>query len=162
MYDIISHTPNSHGVCISFLAAVMDPDKVRDYADQFSLSDRDIMMEEDNQILAKLLKQILSGETAADIDQLLQDIPVQPHVVVPVRTVQEAVAAGDLPLLDVDAANVFSRSECILQEHVCKHDVNTEEFSTGCLQNWQLGSAITMGMSWAYPPRAASSGQQGS
>ncbi len=29
----------------------------------------------------------------SDIDQLLQDIPVQPPVVVPVRTVQEAVAA---------------------------------------------------------------------
>ena len=36
----------------------------------------------------------------------MQDIPVQPPVVVPVRTVQEAVAAGDLPPLDVDAANI--------------------------------------------------------
>ncbi len=53
-----------------------------------------------------------------DIEKLLQDIPVQPPVVVPVRTVQEAIAAGDLPALDEDAANVFSQSERILQEHV--------------------------------------------
>ena len=33
---------------------------------------------------------------ANDIEQLLQDIPIQPPVVVPVRTVQEAVAAGDM------------------------------------------------------------------
>ncbi len=39
---------------------------------------------------------------------------------------------------------------------------NPSRFSAGCLQNWQLGSAITMSMSWAYPPRAASSGLQGS
>ena len=59
MYDIISQTPNSPGVCISSLAAanlppaqssgalasdgdhdpdrVMDPDEARDYADQFSV-----------------------------------------------------------------------------------------------------------------------------
>ncbi len=86
MYYIISQTPNSHCVCISSLVAVMDLDKACDCADQFPLSDRDIMMEEDNQILATLLKQIPSGKTAADIDQLLQDIPVQPPVVVPVRT----------------------------------------------------------------------------
>jgi hypothetical protein len=41
-----------------------------------------------------------------------------PPVVVPVRTVQEAVAAVDLPPLDADAANVFSRIERILQDHV--------------------------------------------
>jgi hypothetical protein len=52
---------------------------------------------------------------------------VQPPVVVPVRTVQEAVAAGDLLPLDVNAANVFSQSEHILQEHVGKHDVNAVE-----------------------------------
>ena len=90
-----------------------------------SLSDRD--MEEDNQILATLLKQIPSCKTVSDIDQLLQDIPVQPPVVVLVRTVQEAVAAGDLPPLDVDAANVFSLSERFLQEHVGKHYVNAVE-----------------------------------
>ncbi len=101
---------------------VMDPDEARDYADQFPLSDRDI--EEDNQILATLLERIPSCKTASDIDQLLQDIPVQPPVVVPVRTVQGAVAAGDLPPLDVDAANLFSRSEHILQEQIGKHDVN--------------------------------------
>ena len=58
---------------------------------------------------------------ADDTEQLLQDIPVQPPVVVPVRTVQEAVAAGDIPPLDMDAAEVFSQSERILQEHVRKH-----------------------------------------
>jgi hypothetical protein len=46
---------------------------------------------------------------------------VQPPVVVPVRTVQQTVAAGDLPPLDVNAANVFSQSKRILQEHVRKH-----------------------------------------
>ena len=41
-------------------------------------------------------------------------------MVVPARTVQEAqaVAAGDLPPLDVDASNVFTQSERILQEHL--------------------------------------------
>ena len=128
-------------MCISSLAAAnlpptlssgdldahreMDPDDARDYADQFPLSDRD--MEEDNQILATLLERIPSSKTASDIDQLLQDIPVQPPVVVPVRTVREAVAAGDLPPFDVDAANVFSRSKRILQEHVGKHNVNAVE-----------------------------------
>ncbi len=60
---------------------------------------------------------------AADIEQLLQDIPVQPQVIFPVRTVQEAVAAGDLPPLDVDAAYVCSESERILQQQVLQ--VNT-------------------------------------
>ena len=103
----------------------MDTDEACDYADQFPLSDRD--MEEDNQILAALLKRIPSCITVSDIDQLLQDIPVQPPLLVPVRTVQEAVAAGYLPPLDVDAAKVFSLSEHILQEHVGKHDVNAVE-----------------------------------
>ena len=82
-------------------------------------------MEEDAEILATLLKHIPSCMTrnADDIEQLLQDIPVQPPVVVPVRTVQEAVAAGDLPPLDVDAADVFSQSERILQEHVRERTV---------------------------------------
>ncbi len=52
---------------------------------------------------------------------------MQPPVAVPVRTVQEAIAAGDLPPLDVDAANVFSQSERILQEHVRKHGTNSGE-----------------------------------
>ncbi len=30
----------------------------------------------------------------------------------------------DMPPLDVDAANVFSKSERILQEHVRQHDIN--------------------------------------
>ncbi len=84
-------------------------------------------MEEDAEILATLLKHIPSCMNAADIEQLLQDIPVQPPVVVPVRTVQEAVEAGDIPPLDVDAAEVFSKSERILQEHVRKHGTNAGE-----------------------------------
>jgi len=81
----------------------MDADEERDYADQDPLSEMD--MEEDAEILATLLKHIPSCMSAADIEQLLQDIPVQPPVVVPARTVQEAIAAGDLPPLDVDAAH---------------------------------------------------------
>ena len=103
----------------------MDLDEERDYADQDPLADMD--MEEDAEILATLLKHIPSCMSADDIDKLLQDIPVQPPVVVPVRTVQEAIAAGELPALDVDAANVFSQSERILQEHVRKHGNNAGE-----------------------------------
>ena len=99
----------------------MDADEERDYADQDLLSDMD--MEEDAEIPATLLKRIPSCMSAADIEQLLQDIPVQPPVVVPVRTVQEAIATGDLPPLDVDAADVFSQSERILQEHVRERTV---------------------------------------
>ena len=76
----------------------MDADEERDYADQDPLSDMD--MEEDAEILAIFLKHTASCMSAADIEQLLQDIPVQPLVVVPVRTVQEAIAAGDLPPLE--------------------------------------------------------------
>ncbi len=36
-------------------------------------------MEEDNQIITTLLKQVPSCITAADIDQLIQDIPAQYH-----------------------------------------------------------------------------------
>jgi len=103
----------------------MDADEARDYADQDPPSDMD--MEDDAEILATLLKHIPSCMNADDIEQLLQDIPVQPPVVVPVRTVQEAVAAGDIPPLDVDAAEVFSQSERILQEHVRKHGNNAAE-----------------------------------
>ncbi len=52
---------------------------------------------------------------------------MHPTVVVPVRTVQEGVAVGDLLLLDVDASNVFSQSERVLQEHVGEHDVNSTD-----------------------------------
>ena len=137
--------PNPHCICCCSLAAAdippahsahaidgghdadreMDSDEERDFADHGPLTDMD--MEEDAQILATLLKHIPSCMHAADIEQLLQSIPVQPPVVVPVRTVQEAVAAGDLPPLDVDAANVFSESERILQEHVLKHGTNANE-----------------------------------
>jgi hypothetical protein len=53
-------------------------------------------MEADNQILGTLLKHMPSSMKVEDIEQLLQEIPVQlPPAVVPVRTMQEAVAAGD-------------------------------------------------------------------
>jgi hypothetical protein len=84
-------------------------------------------MEEDAQILATLLKHIPSCMNAADIEQLLQDIPDQQPVVVPARTVLEAVEAGDLPPLDRDAANVFTESEHILQEHVLNQGTNACE-----------------------------------
>ena len=93
----------------------MDADEERDYANQDPLSDMD--MEEDAEILATLLKHIPSCMSAADIEQLLQDIPVQPPVIVPVRTVQEATAAGDPALkparLDVlpGQPDVMSMSE---------------------------------------------------
>ncbi len=99
-------------------------DEKRDCADQGPLIDMD--MEEDAEILSLLLKHMPSCIDAADIEQLVQDIPVQPPVVVPVRAVQEAVAAGDLPPLDADAANVFSRSERILQDHF-RHNTNAAE-----------------------------------
>ena len=98
----------------------LDFDEECDYADQGPLTDMD--MEEDTKILTLLLKHMPSCIDADDIEQLVRDIPVQPPVVVPVRTVQEAVAAGDLPPLDADAANVFSRSERILQDHVSRHN----------------------------------------
>ena len=147
MYYIICilQTPNPHGMRCSSLAAAnlppaqhsdagdggndpdreMDPDEARDYADQGPLPERD--MEEDNEILAALLKHMPSCMNADDIEKLLQEIPVHPPAVVPVRTVQEAVRAGDLPPLDEDAANVFSWSERILQDYVHKHDVNATE-----------------------------------
>ena len=108
IYDIICilQTPNPHCMLCSSLAAAnlppaqrsdagdggndpdreMDPDEARDYADQGPLPDRD--MEEDNQILATLLQRIPSCKTASDIEQLMQDIPVQPPVVVLVATIE--------------------------------------------------------------------------
>jgi hypothetical protein len=93
----------------------MDFEDDRDFADQVPLTDMDI--EVDAEMLALLLKHMPSC-IAADIEQLVQEIPVQLAVMVPVRTVQEAVSAGDLPPLDADAANVFSLSEHFLQDHV--------------------------------------------
>jgi hypothetical protein len=107
----------------------MDIDEDRDFADQGPLTDMDI--EEDAKILSLLLKHMPSCIYAAHIQQLVQDIPVQPPVEVPVRTVQvllqEAVAAGDLPPLDADAANNFSRSERILQDHFRRHNTNAAD-----------------------------------
>ncbi len=86
------------------------------------------VMEKDAKIISPLLKHMPSCVDAADIKQLVRDIPVQPPVVVvPVRTVQDAVAAGDLPPLDVDAANVFSRSKRILRDHFRRHNTNAAE-----------------------------------
>jgi hypothetical protein len=101
----------------------MDPDKQRDYADQGPPSDSDV--DGDTQILATLLKHIPECIDAADIELLLQGIPVQPPVVIPARSMQEAIQAEDMPPLDVDAPKVFSKSERILQEeHVRQHDIN--------------------------------------
>jgi hypothetical protein len=88
----------------------MDPEEQLDLTDQGPLTDMDL--EEDTQTpsLATLLKYIPSWMNTADIEQLLQDIPVQPPVVIPARTVLEAVQA-----LDVDAANIFSQREQNLQ-----------------------------------------------
>ena len=88
----------------------MDADEERDYADQDPLSDLD--MEEDAEILATLLKHIPSCMNADDIEQLLQDIPVQPPVVVPVRTVQEAIAAWMQPTSS-HRANAFFRNTSV-------------------------------------------------
>jgi hypothetical protein len=58
-------------------------------------------MEEDTQILTTLLKltfpSCMNGEA---IEQILQEIPKQLPVVVPVRMMQEVVVAGELPPLD--------------------------------------------------------------
>jgi polyhydroxyalkanoate synthesis regulator phasin len=100
----------------------MDSDEERDYADQGPRSDSDL--DGDTQILATLLKLIPGCIDAADIELLLQGIPVQPPVVIPARSMQEAIQAEDIPPLDVDAANVFSKTERIIQEHVRQHDIN--------------------------------------
>ncbi len=102
---------------------VMDPDEQRDFADQGPPSDSDL--DGDTQILATLLKLIPGCIDAADIELLLQGIPVQPPVVIPARSMQEAIQAEDMPPLDVDAANIFSKSERILQEHIRQHDMTS-------------------------------------
>jgi hypothetical protein len=63
----------------------MDFDGELDFADHVPLTDMD--MEEDAEMLALLLKHTPSCIDAADIEQLVRDIPVQLPVVVPVRTV---------------------------------------------------------------------------
>jgi hypothetical protein len=73
----------------------MDPDEERDFADQRPPSDSDL--DGDTQILAILLKHIPGCINAADIELLRQDIPVQPPVVIPARTMQEAIQAEDMP-----------------------------------------------------------------
>jgi len=104
----------------------MDADEARDFADQDPPSAMD--MEADAEILATLLKHIPSCMNADDIEQLLQDIPVQPPVVVPIRTVQEAIAAGDLPALDVDQHGTNAGELQNLIQRVLHHpDFNADE-----------------------------------
>ena len=92
----------------------MDYEKEFDFADQGPLTDMDMdqVAQIMSQILVTLLESIPSCMNAADIEQLLQEIPVQAPVAVPVRTVQpeEAKTAGNLPPLDVEAGNVFLQS----------------------------------------------------
>jgi hypothetical protein len=86
-------------------------------------------MAEDTKILTTHLKHIPSGMSADDIEQLLPDIPGNVHLwwfqPGECRTLQAAVAARDLPPLDVGAANVIS--QCILQKHFSQHDVDSIE-----------------------------------
>jgi hypothetical protein len=88
----------------------------------------------DTQILATLLKLIPGCINAADIELLLQGIPVQPPVVIPARSMQDAIQAEDMPPLDVDAANVFSKSERILQEQVRQHDIRQHDINATVLK----------------------------
>jgi hypothetical protein len=82
--------------------------------------DRD--MEEDVQNLATLMKHLLPCMYAGDIEQLLRDIPEQPPLVVPARTVQEAVDAGDLlhwmwmQPMSSHRANTFCRTASVNTE----------------------------------------------
>ncbi len=85
---------------------VMDPDEQRDYANQGPPSDLDL--DGDTQILATLLKHISECIDAADIELLLQDIPVQPPVVIPARTMQEAIQAEDMPPFLIIACYMIS------------------------------------------------------
>jgi hypothetical protein len=72
------------------------------------------------------LKHIPACINAAHIELLVQDIPVQPPVVISSssRTMQEKVEAKDLPPLDVEAV-IFSQSALILQEHFRDRTVDT-------------------------------------
>ncbi len=65
----------------------MDSDEERDYANQGPCSDSDMDGDTQimSQILATLLKLIPGCIDAADIELLLQGIPVQPPVVIPAR-----------------------------------------------------------------------------
>ena len=108
---MISTLPSSNGHAVALAGAdispairtdhdsdsdrVMDPDEQRDYADQAPPSDSDL--DGDTQILATLFKHIPECIDTADIELLLQDIPVQPPVVIPARTMQEAIQAEDMP-----------------------------------------------------------------
>jgi hypothetical protein len=65
-------------------------------------------------------------------------------------------------LLDVPSGQQCGQMICTLHQRCLSiRYANHTRFSAGCLRNWQLGSAITMGMSWAYPATAVSSGLQG-
>ena len=95
-------------------------------------------MEEDAEILATLLEHIPSCMSAPDIEQLLQDIPVQPPVVVPVRTVQEAIAAGDLPPL-VEACGASLARVSVSQ---IPSDCPLASFKTGSVDRRELWSGL--------------------
>ncbi len=130
MYDIINDIILCpHYICLAAAEVAEPPPNQRADASDDNLDARSVDrdMEEDIQNLATLMKHLLSCMYTADIEQLLQDIPEQTPVVVPARTVQEVVDAGDLPPLDVDAANVFTQSEHILQDHIRKYSNNSAE-----------------------------------
>ena len=63
---------------------IMDSDEEGDFAEQGPPSDFEL--EEDTQILATPLKHIPACIDTAQIKLLLQDIPVQPPVVIPARS----------------------------------------------------------------------------
>jgi hypothetical protein len=64
----------------------MDPDEERDFADQ--ALPQTWTWKKDTQILATLLKHIHACINTADIDVLLEEIPVQPPVVIPANVAQ--------------------------------------------------------------------------
>ncbi len=98
---------------------VMYPDEERDFADQHPPSDSDL--DGDTQILATLLKHIPECINAADIELLLQDIRVQPPVVIPARRAQDYAGGNTgrrhatILLLAMRALNSSSSVHCARQ-----------------------------------------------
>ncbi len=82
-YDL-AHDSSHDMVLMQPMTIMILTDEERDFADQGPLTDMD--MEEDAEMLALMLKHMPSCIDAADIEQLVRDIPVQPPPVVPVRT----------------------------------------------------------------------------
>jgi hypothetical protein len=114
----------------------MDIDEERDFADQGPLTDMN--MEEDAGILSLLLKHMPSCIDAADIEQLVKDIPVQPPVVVPVRTVQEAVAAGGGPgrSRSLDGEEPFVSGLSTQQRWYCVDGIGPAECVGSVKRHW--------------------------